>query len=582
MPKRWKLKPKPSEGLRQQFESLHPLLLQLLYNRNLLEEKSHQDFLDPKYERLLSPFLFKDMEKATERIWQAIHHDEKICIYGDYDADAVTANAILRQTFRYLGYQNIGSYIPDRFTEGYGVNLEALAKIKEQGATLIITVDCGTNSVQAAKWCQENGVDLIITDHHEIIGEIPDVLALINPKNPKDEYPDKNITGVGVAFKMACAILSRGDKVAPRLAGACSGQPATYVAGWEKWLLDLVAIGTVADCHSLTGENRILVKYGLKVLAKTKWPGLRALYKTAGLDFKKKLPDTYILGFIIAPRLNAAGRLEHAGRALDLLLEEDFEKALGKAQQLEEINHRRQDLTARVLSEAREKVLGISERKILVLLGENWPQGVVGLVAGKLAEEFNKPVIVLSKEEESSVGSARSVGDYNIVEALKHASDHLSVFGGHAQAAGLTLKTKEFENFYKKLLEHADEHIKEKNLKSVLELEAELNEADLSFEVYSLLAVLEPFGVGNPRPKFLLKEAQIESLRRVGNGGDHVQMNLRVGSRFCPAIWFRAGERAGQFKLNSSISAVCELMEDSWNGNKKLKLRIVDVKKMLE
>lgn len=579
MNKIWKLKPKIPADLVSIFQDHNPLLTQLLYNRNLTEAGQISEFLEPQYERLHSPFLFKDMEKAVQRIWQAINNNEKITIFGDYDADAVTANAVLRQTFRYLNYENIESYIPDRFSEGYGVNLEAVSKIIEQGTRVIITVDCGTNSVEVAAFCKNNGVDFIITDHHEIIGDLPEAYALINPKNPNDNYPYTEITGVGVAFKLACGILKRakGQELSAKESHLSSKRlafSAGVMHGWEKWLLDLVAIGTVADCHELLGENRVLVKFGLMVLTKTKWIGLKALIASSRVDFKKQLPDVYTLGFIIAPRLNAAGRLEHANTALELLLETDFLKAKAKAEILENINLRRQETTALILSEAREKALMIKDRKVIALMNTNWHKGVVGLVAGKLAEEFYKPVFVLSEEESEATGSARTVGEFNVVEALQYSSTHLIRFGGHKQAAGLSLKPHNFELFYSSVLKYADEHLPEESLSRVLEFEAELEPEHLQLTTYSLITSLEPFGVGNPKPKFLIRNVQIASEKVVGASGQHLQMQIKIGDKVIPAIAFNFK------KINSSspIDIACELMEDAWNGRKQLKLRIIDVK----
>ena len=584
----WELKPKIPQEIEERIASLlsthllpssyakasedgegegeKELLAQLFYNRGIIEENQVEDFLNPQYEKLHSPFLFKDMQKAVDRIWTAIDQKEKICIYGDYDADAVTANAVLQQTFRYLGVA-VESYIPDRFSEGYGVNLDALSKIKDGGSKIIITVDCGTNSHDAAQFCKANGIDLIITDHHELIGAVPDAYALINPKNPDDNYPYSEITGVGVAFKLACGILSRVKGL---------GLRAKHVEGWEKWLLDLVAIGTVADCHSLLGENRILVKYGLKVLQKTRWVGLRAIMKSAGLDFNQKLPDVYTLGFVIAPRLNAAGRLEHANIALDLLLEQSPVVAQEKALRLDSINQRRQTLTQTVLSEAKEKIIHIQDRKILVMVGEGWPKGVMGLVAGRLAEEYYKPVIMLERTESLCTGSARTAGEFNLIEALKFSSEHLVKFGGHKQAAGLTLEISQFEPFYKKILERADASISGENSRQALDLEAELEEQDLQLSTYNLLTALEPFGVGNPKPKFLLKNARILSQRQAGANGQHLQLQLKIGSKFLPAVAFNFSPIAAS--APDFFDIACELMEDGWNGRNDVKLKIVDIK----
>ncbi len=567
----WKLKNTIPAELSEIYKDYPTLLAQLLFDRGLREKEEIQKFITANYqEGLNSPFLFGDMEKAVNRIWQAIESNEKITIYGDYDADAVTANAVLRQTFSYLG-ANADSYIPDRFAEGYGVNLEALFKIKANGTSLIITVDCGTNSVDAAEWAKENGVDFIITDHHEIIGETPKAFALINPKNPNDKYPDDQIVGVGVAFKIAQAILT---------SEKCKVQSKKYIEGYEKWLLDLVAIGTVADCHKLLGENRVFVKYGLKVLQKTKWVGLKALIESSKLDFSKQPPDTYSLGFVIAPRLNAAGRLEHANVALNLLLEADPEKAKEMAQNLEEINLRRQEITARIMSEAREQAETIKHRKVLVMMSQGWHKGVVGLVAGKIAEEFYKPTIVLEKGEVEATGSARSVGEFNVVEALKYSSSHLIRFGGHKQAAGLTLNIENFEIFYQTLLDFAENNANG-DQGPVLYLDSELSAEDLQLTTYNLITALEPFGVGNPKPKFLVKNVKIISKKTVGQKAQHLQLQILAGEKQISCIAFNFGDRSNSLNIHDEIDLACELLLDSWNGRENLKLRIIDIRNNL-
>ena len=576
MSKNWKLKPKAPEELLEQNVQYSLLLTQLLYNRGLTEKAEIETFLHPQYEAQYDPFLFQDMDKAVRRIWEALEKNQGICIYGDYDADAVTANAVLQQTFLYLG-KKIDSYIPDRFTEGYGLNLQAFQKIRDQGAAVVITVDCGTNSVEVADFCKQNNIDLIITDHHEIIGPKPKAFALINPKNSNDKYPYQEITGVGVAFKLAKAILSRQEKVAATLK-TIHGEEFAYVPGFEKWLLDLVAIGTVADCHSLLGENRILVTYGLKVLQKTRWPGLRALIHAAQLNFSEKLPDTYTLGFILAPRLNAAGRLEHADTALHLLLEQDPTDAATRANNLEKINIRRQEQTLRIVSEAKAQAELISDRKVIIVAGEGWNKGIVGLVAGRLVEEYHKPVMVLEKGAVESTGSARTVGEFDVVESLKHASEYLLRFGGHKQAAGLTLKTAHFEVFYSKILEYAEINLTEEDLLRELTLDAQLTADDLNAETFSAIAAMEPFGVGNPKPKFLLSGTEIISMRWVGKQNQHLQMKLKAGEKTIDSIMFSASDFAKNLKIGDTIDVACELVEDTWNGSKNLKLRLVDLR----
>ncbi|MBU6447341.1 single-stranded-DNA-specific exonuclease RecJ [Patescibacteria group bacterium] len=536
----------------------------LLENRGILDDREKTDFLNVDYGKLHSPFLFVQMKKAAERVWQAVNNNEKILIYSDYDADAVTANAVLMRMFEFLGVKP-DVYIPDRFAEGYGLNLAAFRQFKEQGINLVITVDCGTNSVEEAEFCAANGIDLIITDHHELTGSEPAAYALINPKNPADKYPYHELTGVGVAFKLACAVLS--DRSMHSLPG-----------GYEKWFLDLVAIGTVADCHSLLGENRILVKYGLQVMAKTKWIGLKALLEIAG--YADRPLDTYVLGFIIAPRINAAGRLQHAGIALDLLLANDSREAAELARRLEQLNSKRQMLTETVMSEAREQLTLISERKILLASGSNWPKGVVGLVAGKLTEEFGRPVLVLERGEEESTGSARSVNGFNIVEALNHSSSVLVKYGGHAQAAGFTLRTEHIEIFYKKLLDFADSNMGESGDEKLIEIDAEVSGDDLNMRNFEMIEMFQPFGVGNAAPRLMVSGAEVRQAAAVGKDGKHLQLTVAVpgseGPRIIKCIGFGFGRAVQTLTMGRKIDIVFELIADLWQGRRELKLRIID------
>lgn len=572
MPKLWKLKPTVPDEILQRYPELDPLVVQLLFNLGLTEELDVERFMAPEYENQHDPFIFQDMQKACDRIWEAIFNEEKICIYGDYDADAVTANAVLQQTFRYLGVPVV-SYIPDRFTEGYGLNIEAFEKIKADGATVVITVDCGTNSVDVAEFCKANDIDLIITDHHEITGETPESFALINPKNPADVYPDNQITGVGVAYKLAKALLGNRENVVT----IKQIKDEQFVAGWDKWLLDLVSIGTVADCHSLLGENRILVSLGLKVMIKSKWLGLRQLLVTAGVDLRATPPDARMLGFVVAPRINAAGRLEHADIALELLLSEDPAKAQELAAALEQINKRRQDITMRAVSEAQEQVAQIADRKVLLLTNQDWPKGVVGLIAGRLAEQYKKPVLILERGEVESTGSARTGNNFNIVEALKSASHLLVKFGGHKQAAGLTVRTEHIEILYEALLNYA-ELTQFENEEPTLEIDVALQETDVTLATHERVSVFEPFGIGNPKPIFMIEGARVASTRTVGKEQQHLQMNLAIGNTFIDSIAFSMGYLASKLESNAILDVAVELLADEWGGMRKLKLRIIDVK----
>lgn len=560
------------------------MLQQILENRGISTEEQIDEFLNPDYGKLHDPFLFADMKKATARIWQAIDNKEKILIYSDYDADAITANAVLFRTLQFSGVK-AEVYIPDRFTEGYGLNLEAFKKIKEQGIKLVITVDCGTNSLAEAEFCRENGIDLIITDHHEVTGQLPSAYALINPKAPGCAYPYKELTGVGVAFKLACALLLPRENES--LDSAADARK--LAVGTEKWLLDLVAIGTVADCHSLIGENRTLVKFGLKVLAKTKWIGLKQLLVSASLQEKalRAELDAYSIGFIIAPRINAAGRIDHASVAFDLLATDDFASAARLAKELENLNSRRQMLTENVISEAREQVALISERKILLVSGNEWPKGVVGLVAGKLVEEFSKPVLVLQEGSEESVGSARSVRNFNIVEALNFSKNFLVKYGGHSQAAGFTIKSEHIQAFYKQLLDYADTNLLEDNFSKVLEIETELSANEINMQNLEILEKFEPFGVDNTKPKFVINNVVIKEMATVGKDQKHLQMTVLAengaqspsAQKYFKCIGFNFGKAAATLKAGEKLDLAFEFLGDTWNGTKNLKLKLIDFRK---
>lgn len=561
----WKLKEKVTEAFREQNPTLSGLQAQLLWNRGIVDPDTLAFFLDPKYEQLHDPFLFRDMKKAVARIWKAIDDGEQMVVYSDYDADAITAAAVLSQTFRYL-HVACSNYIPDRFTEGYGLNISAFEQLKEQGVSVVITVDCGTNSVEIAEFCKENGIDLIITDHHEITGNVPDSFALINPKNPADTYPYPQITGVGVAYKLAKALLADIESVRRKV--------PSHIEGWDKWLLDLVAIGTVADCHSLIGENRILVACGLKVLAKTKWPGLKELLLLAGVQ----QIDSETLGFILAPRINAAGRLEHASLALDCLIAEDVISAKTLADRLEKTNERRKALTARILSEAREVAEKNQDRKVLVLAHASWHKGLVGIVAGKLAGEYARPVVVLEQGELEATGSVRSFGSFNTVEALKSAEDTLLRFGGHKEAAGLTLLSTKIEAFREKMLLYAENVGGEVGENRELLLETELTADEISLSSIKEISALEPFGSDNEKPVFAIRNAKPVSLRKIGKDKSHLQGKFQIGNRFVDAIGFGKGYLVDSLSLEVPLSLAVELLLDTWNGASRVKLRIVDVK----
>lgn len=556
----WELKPDPPLNYGGTHVGNFPILAKLLYNRQV-EDDRVENFLFPDYELLHDPFDFVQMQKAVDRIALAIERSEKIVIYSDYDADAVTASAVLIQAFRVLGVE-AESYIPNRFTEGYGLNVGAFQDFLVKGVNLVITVDTGTNAVEVANWCVVNGLDLIITDHHEITDSIPEAYALINPKNPQDRYPDKQITGVGVAFKLASALFETF-----RTKGL-TGLPE----GWEKWLLDLVAIGTIADCHDLSKENRILVSYGLKVLAKTRWPGLKAMLNRIGVS--KISSET--VAYALAPRINAAGRLEHAGLALNALIANDIKTAKILTEQLESLNAKRKVLTERILSEAREMAYLKQDREVLVLSHESWHKGLVGIVAGRLSQEFCRPVVVLEKGEKEATGSVRSFGNFNTVEALKFSQEYLVRFGGHKEAAGLTLLSEHIDAFQARLLEYPQ--MDAQNSEIPLVLDAELEHKEINFETLQIIDRLEPYGAGNPMPKFLVKEARLEQFKIIGKTQSHLQAGFVLGGKRIEAVGFGLGYWSKRLELSRYYDLAVELMSETWQGKSKLKLRILDIR----
>ena len=556
MKKQWKLKELVGTQLLE-LPEYPQLILRLLALRGITEAEAIRDFLDPDYEKLRNPFLFREMQRSVDRIEQAIANQEVVAIYADYDADAVTACAVAYLALTKLGAKVI-YYIPDRFSEGYGMSAEGINQLHAQNAKVVITVDCGINARSEADICKGLGIDLIITDHHEVIAELPAAYSIINPKNPTDNYPFPYLTGVGVAYKLVQALFSKSS------------------TGWEKWLLDLVAIGTVADLQNLTDENRILVSFGLKVLPKTRWPGLAALIRVAGIEGQKF--DTFTLGFILAPPINAAGRIKHADIAFKLLIEQNPAVADKLAIELIDLNRQRQMLTDQVLSEARAQVEINSDKKIILVSGLEWPKGVVGLVAGKLMEEYNRPVLVVSVDSQGiATGSARSTVDFDIVSALGYAKEHIQKYGGHKQAAGLTLHGDNLEKLHQKLLEYA-ESLNLTTQDRVIHVDAEVLPEDVTWQNLELLEKLAPFGMGNPKPKLLGRSLEIIDYKTVGNANQHLKLKVKFGEHLLEAIAFNQGFWASQITMGIKLDCVFELSANEWNGRKDMQLKISDIK----
>jgi len=541
---------------------LAPLTAQLLYNRKVDTLEAVDYFFNASYAKLANPMTIKDMDKAVVRVKAALEAGERIAIYGDFDADGVTGCTLLVQFLRAVGADVIPR-IPHRVNDGYGLNRDALKLLANSGVKLVITVDCGVSNVAEIAYGRELGLDTIVTDHHRPPDPLPQAVAILNVRQPGDNYPYKGAAGVGMAFHLARALSQNGlkpKKMTPRD------------------LLDLVALGTVADIAPLTGENRVLVTSGLKAINRSKRPGIIALVEAAGL--KPGELDAFSLGFYLAPRINAAGRIDDATLAYELLLTEDLERARQLAEELNQKNKERQNRLGAVLEEARGRVIAerLDERgKIMILSGEGWPAGVVGLVAGRLCEEFSRPVIVLEKGEKWCKGSARSTEAFNVVEALSECADLLERFGGHRAAAGLTLACHNLPELERRLHELAETRLNQADLVPRLEIDAELEVSQIPAAFEQSIA-LSPFGSENPAPLFVSRGLLLREARPVGVEGAHLRLKLFDShqGRMVEAIAFREGSFAAQLVPGQPLDLVYNIEQGSWQGQKRFEIKVRD------
>lgn len=562
---KWLIAPKISEEFKNQFPEINPIILQLLYNRGLINQEQIDEFLLPDYSQdLHDPFLFSDMEKIVKRINQAIQKKEKFLIYGDYDADGITASTILKLTLEKLGAKEIEIYLPDREKEGYGMKEEIIKKFAERGINLVITCDVGITGNKEIELANQLGLEVIVTDHHLPSENLPPAFAIIDPYC-EAKYPFKYLAGVGVAFKLVQALL---HNQMTNIQSLVSNREA-----FEKWLLDLVAIGTVADNMPLLGENRTLVKYGLIVLNKTPRIGLRALLKEAGLELGNL--DTWNIYYQIGPRLNAAGRLKHAKTALDLLLTTSRSEAERIAQELNQINNLRQKLIEEVFQQLKNNFGANPKEKILIAKGENWPVGILGLIANKLIDEYNRPAIVLSIRENDIVGSGRSITELNLVELFGQVKRFLSRFGGHSKAAGLAINDKNVINdFIIEVQNIVEKELKDVDFSKKIFIDTEINLDDVNWELEEFLEKFAPFGEGNQNPLFLIRNLKIENLQWVGQNSQHLKM-VANGRKF---IIFCANGKCDNLHLGDKIDVVVEIGVNEWNGTKEIQLKVVDFK----
>ncbi len=564
MKPKWQIAPPAPEDHLARFPQISPLIVQLLYNRGITAPRDVRDFLAGARPDD-NPFKLKGMNQAVTRLRQAIRQGEPVAVYGDFDADGVTATALLVDALSALGAR-VEPYIPHRVDEGYGLNTGALRQLASEGVKVIVTVDCGIRSVAEVSYGRKLGLDLIITDHHSVGEEVPPALAVINPKQPDCRYPFKDLAGVGVAFKLAQALL-RANRQVPVAKGEVSLD--------EEDLLDLAALGTVADLAPLLGENRSLVRRGLERLNDPQRLGLRAMIAQVGLKLGQI--DAAAIGFVLGPRLNAAGRMDDAATSYDLLTCRSPDEAANLAQELEELNRRRQRLTAETLERAKEQVLAAGEsEKLLFAAGEDFLSGIVGLVAGRLTEEFYRPAVVVELGAEESRGSARSIPEFNITAALDQCSGLLVRYGGHAAAAGLTVANDNLEALRERLKDLAAEQLEGVELTPTLLIDAEVELSEMDWATQALLTQLEPCGYANPAPLLLSRRAIVRGARAVGTDGGHLKLALSDGRGAWDAIAFRQGQWAGQ--LPPHIDVVYSLEINEWRGEKRLQLNVKDLR----
>ena len=489
------------------------LFEKILASRNIDKDKLNS-FLSPDYDlEKGDPYLLPDMQKAVDRIKTAYEKGEKIVIYGDYDVDGISATALLLDAFESFGFKDIQSFIPNRFVEGYGMTIGAVDKIKSMDANLIITVDCGSLCHNEINYANSLGIDTVVTDHHNVAETPPPAVAAVNPRFGGHLYPFSDLAGVGVAFKLVQALQKELD-----------GLPE----GYEKWLLDLVALGTVCDTVKLTGENRANVYWGIEVMKKQRRTGLKALMAVANID--KADISAKTLGFVFGPRINAAGRMETASLALDMLISKNGDDALNKANYIDDLNSHRRQMQDDIFKEACKIALDYKDDDVLVINGKNWNHGIIGIVAAKILEKFKKPVYILAEDDNGETkGSARSFGDFSAADAVRAADDIIIKGGGHAAAAGVTLKNDKISDFRQRVNEfYSSLQLNNQERYLLPKADVEIDDfSEINEDLVGKIATMEPFGSGNPEPVIKITAADIVNVQHMGTDGQHIKLSAR-------------------------------------------------------
>ncbi|AWB45692.1 single-stranded-DNA-specific exonuclease RecJ [Paenibacillus sp. CAA11] len=556
---RWSLTLPDEAAAAKLADEMHisPLLATLLVTRGWETKEAAEQFLNGTLEQLHDPYLLHGMEPAVQRIKQGLSTGEKIMIYGDYDADGISSTSLMILLMRHLG-ANFDYYIPHRSKEGYGLHNHALEAAAERGFSLIVTVDTGISAVEQIAYAAQLGIDVIVTDHHEPPAVLPEAYTLINPKLSHCSYPFKGLAGVGVAYKLACALL---DGDVPHI--------------WTQ----LAAIGTVADLMPLSGENRILVQEGLRSMSEQPLAGVKALLE---LSSSSQITSTTI-GFSMAPRINASGRMAHAKQAVQLLITEDADEALRLASELDLLNRERQQTVDDIVTEAVEqlenRLAGGSIPPVIVIAGENWNIGVVGIVASKILEKYYRPTIILGIQPETGIckGSARSIPGFDVYEALTECADLLDHYGGHTAAAGMSLSVNHVEAFTQRLIHHASQTLREEDYVPKLTADLECTLEQISLQTVEQLSRLEPFGMDNALPRFLIRDAELVEYKQMGKDKKHLKLVLQQNGNTIEAVAFGKGDLASLLADRAKIDLVAEASINEWNGSRKPQLMVVDL-----
>ena len=536
---------------------LNSILAKILVNKGITEKEDIDLFVNPTRKDFYDPFLMPDMEIAVNRILKAIEDKEKIIIYGDYDADGITSTTVLKNFLEERGLK-VGTYIPNRLDEGYGLNKNAIKNIYEQGYRLIITVDCGISGTEEIEYANSLGIETLITDHHEPTEILPNALAVVDAKRKDNKYPFNQLAGVGVVFKLIQAIsikLNLEEKE------------------FLKYL-DIVCIGTISDIVPLVDENRVIAKLGLKLIAQTKNIGLKALLEVIGFSNI----DSSAISFGVAPRINACGRMGNEKVALDLFLSKDYAEAKKLAIRLNEYNIERQTIEKQIFDEAVQKVEANEKDKTCVIIGsKGWHHGIIGIVASKITDMYFKPSILICFEDDEGKGSGRSIPGFDLHEALMKCEKHLEKFGGHAMAVGVSLKESEFESFKNELEEYAKKNEIDK-IQPVIKIDSELSLKDVSIDSVKSLSMLEPYGEANKMPLFLFKNLKINSIRALSEG-KHLKLTLKEDNYMINAIGFNMGELSEKYLLDDKVDIVGNLDINVYNGNENVQIILKDIRK---